>query len=74
MSALIDLTGRRFGSLLVRRRSGWDGSKNAVWICRCDCGNRRDVRGTNLTMGKTRSCGCQKGKLISETKRNRKHD
>ena len=69
MSALINLIGRRFGSLVVKRRQGWDGSKNAVWLCQCDCGNRVPERGTNLTAGLVHSCGCQKGKLISETKK-----
>ena len=54
-----DLTGQKFGRLLVleptERR---DANGTLVWRCRCDCGNETTVRHTNLTEGKTRSCGC----------------
>ncbi len=63
MSALIDLTGRRFGRLLVLGREGtyyYDDGFVAVplWRCRCDCGRETVVRGTCLRRGTTRSCGC----------------
>lgn len=28
------------------------------WKCACDCGGRREVRASSLTMKKVRSCGC----------------
>lgn len=50
-----DLTGRRFGKLVVLSRDVRDG----YWICECDCGNRKSIRGNSLTMRNgTRSCGC----------------
>ena len=62
---LIDLTGQRFGRLVVigleRRDNG------AIWRCRCDCGKEHVVRGTSLRAGSTESCGC----LLSETARER---
>lgn len=63
MSALIDLTGRRFGRLLVLRREGtyyYDDGFVAVplWRCRCDCGRETVVQGPCLRKGTTRSCGC----------------
>ena len=63
MSALIDLTGRRFGRLLVLRREGtyyYDDGFVAVplWRCRCDCGRETVVQGSCLRRGTTRSCGC----------------
>ena len=60
MSALKDLTGKRFGKLIVLRRSGNDKHKNATWLCQCDCGNRCNVVGANLWRGDTKSCGCYK--------------
>lgn len=53
MSALIDLTGRRFGRLLVVRREGSrrydDGFKVVpLWRCRCDCGAEERRRGVRL--------------------------
>ena len=57
MSKAIDLTGQRFGRLTVIERSE---SKNgiAAWLCKCDCGNTKIVRGVDLTRGMTKSCGC----------------
>lgn len=41
MPATIDLTGRRFGALVVVERAGRlkYGSLQPAWRCRCDCGN-----------------------------------
>lgn len=30
------------------------------WVCRCECGNYRTVRGHDLTTGNTKSCGCMR--------------
>lgn len=38
MGKFIDLTGMRFGRLVVLKRSP-DAGKGVKWICRCDCGN-----------------------------------
>ena len=53
----MDLTGQRFGKLVVQRR---DPGNEAKWICRCDCGRMKSIRGTSLTKKKepTRACGC----------------
>ncbi len=53
-----DLAGRRFGRLLVIKRS-LEPSKNLRWICKCDCGQVTDVRGDALkAKNPTVSCGC----------------
>ena len=31
------------------------------WLCRCDCGTEREVRGRSLLRGASRSCGCYRG-------------
>ncbi len=55
---LIDITGHRFGRLLVIRR-GENRQKKPAWLCRCDCGNEVEVRGSSLRRYKsTNSCGC----------------
>ena len=56
-----DLTGQRFGRLTVVACVGTDGHGNAVWECKCDCGNVTSVRSQNLRNGATRSCGCARG-------------
>lgn len=68
MSKLIDLTGQRFGRLIViEKTNARNGCTNAVWLCKCDCGNEVVVRGVSLRKGESRSCGC----LKSEQLRNR---
>lgn len=69
MSRLIDLTGQRFGRLLVIRKI--DIKKccsNASWLCRCDCGNEVIVRSTTLRKGESRSCGCLRAEYWREAK------
>lgn len=65
MSALIDLTGNRYGKLTVLCREGsWRDREGLystpMWRCRCDCGRETVVIGQNLKQGKTQSCGCIK--------------
>ena len=67
----MDLTGERFGKLLVLRRDpGRKDGGNYFWICECDCGNRKSIRGTSLVKdGGTRSCGCDQRAVASQTGR-----
>lgn len=58
MPRAIDLTGKRFGRLIVIGFSHRDQHKNKLWYCRCDCGNESIVRGGNLVSGGSTSCGC----------------
>lgn len=51
------LEGQRFGRLVVEEKGPAKGGQ-AVWRCRCDCGNVVDVLMGNLKQGMTRSCGC----------------
>lgn len=60
---LNDLTGKRFGRLLVIGRNKEDkinciGRHIATWSCLCDCGNTIITTGYLLTSGQTTSCGC----------------
>ena len=52
-----DLTGRRFGRLKVIKRAANRGNHTA-WRCRCDCGKVTFIRTSNLTTGRSQSCGC----------------
>ena len=58
MSRAIDITGQRFGKLIVIERVGTAQKGETLWKCKCDCGNEVVVRRTNLRTGHTRSCGC----------------
>ncbi len=57
-----NLLGQEFGWLTVIARAGSEktgGVSYATWTVRCKCGSADfPVRGTNLTKGRTRSCGC----------------
>lgn len=58
MPKLIDRRGRKYGRLLVVRRSGTDSCKKVLWECLCDCGKTTHVNSTALATGNTQSCGC----------------
>ena len=66
MSKFIDLTGQRFGKLLVIKRAKNNKSKNSRWECLCDCGNFSTVDGGNLIRkkGRTSSCGCGRLEML----------
>src|ERR1700690_436585 len=57
MNKPIDLTGQRFGRLLVLGRAG-NKAGHALWECRCTCGGLATVAGYQLRRGGTKSCGC----------------
>jgi hypothetical protein len=58
MRAVVDLSGKRFGSLVVLRRGArlYEYSTNACWVVRCDCGIEKTIHGPTLTRGRARSC------------------
>lgn len=58
MAASTDLTGQRFGRLLVQRRSGTAKNGAALWTCSCDCGKSAEIQAASLRAGRTQSCGC----------------
>lgn len=58
MPKKIDLTGQRFGKLVVIKESSERKSGRVCWECQCDCGNTIVVKGLSLKNGDTKSCGC----------------
>lgn len=58
MKPVEDITGRRFGRLVVLENAGPGYPRNHYWKVRCDCGTVFEVAGSNLRSGRTRSCGC----------------
>lgn len=51
-----DLTGKRFGRLIVINKASTQGK--AKWICKCDCGNTCETYADYLLSGHKKSCGC----------------
>lgn len=54
---LNDLTGNRYGRLVVIERSESRGHYT-FWLCRCDCGETIAINAYSLKDGRTKSCGC----------------
>lgn len=60
---LKDLTGKKFGRLLVLDHYDRLGEKHR-WLCRCDCGNVVPIAGSDLKRKRwSKSCGC----ILSES-------
>lgn len=62
---IIDLTGKRFGKLVVLRMAPHVVGDDVRWECVCDCGNEITVSGHSLKRGQTRSCGCYHSEVAS---------
>ena len=65
MGKIIDLTGQRFGKLVVQEldtsiplKSG----RHARWLCKCDCGNIKSIQSNHLRDGSATACcaACKK--------------
>jgi hypothetical protein len=57
----IDLIGKKFNLLTVMAFVGTVKQGNnsvSFYKCICDCGKTKSVKGTHLTRGDTKSCGC----------------
>ncbi|PFP30231.1 hypothetical protein COJ96_05830 [Bacillus sp. AFS073361] len=52
----VDHTGRQFGRLTAIRKVIIN--NRGHYVCRCECGNERIIRGDSLVGGKSKSCGC----------------
>jgi hypothetical protein len=64
----IDLTGRRFGHLVVERRAATNIRGYVAWRCRCECGTVV-VRSSDLLRrgsGPGTSCGCMRPAINRE--------
>lgn len=73
MPKFIDLTGQRFGRLVVIRKE--KSASQTRWLTRCDCGVERVVQGGNLKNGTCKSCGCLQRELLADRAKtaNRRH-
>jgi hypothetical protein len=56
-----DILNKKFGRLKVIEITDRRSPKGEIyWLCKCDCGNSKIIKGTHLTRNKRgiRSCGC----------------
>jgi hypothetical protein len=67
-SGFNDLSGKIFGYLTALEVFAWSNGKSPViWKCLCICGNYCNVKSDNLRDMHTKSCGCKRSILISES-------
>lgn len=67
-----DLSGNKYGRLLVLHETKKIKGRYRAWFCRCDCGSNVEVRENSLKTGNTKSCGCLIRDRLLE--RNTKHN
>ena len=64
--AIKDITGMRSGKLVAIQPCGFimrnDGRRNALWRCKCDCGNITTASSVEITHQRKKSCGCSRRK------------
>ena len=57
MGKRVDITGQRFGNLVVLGEVGRK-NRRVLWECLCDCGKHINIVSNSLQTGNTTSCGC----------------
>ena len=68
-----DLTGKRFGKLVVTGVSGERKNGYLMWNCRCDCGNEVLVDSRRLKKNTVKSCGCVPRMKIRQNLRGKRY-
>lgn len=58
--AMKNLVGKQFGKLSVEAFDHCTEDGRSYWLCKCECGNYKIVRGSHLQSGNVSSCGCAK--------------
>jgi hypothetical protein len=68
MAQKTDITGQKFGKLLVLSYSEkkTKDKKRMVW-CQCDCGNKKEITAANLVSGMSKTCGCERVETARKT-------
>ena len=54
----LSIIGKKFNRLLVVEYVKLDKNNRAIFKCQCDCGNIKNIIGSLVKSGKTKSCGC----------------
>jgi hypothetical protein len=70
MGRIADMVGKKFGKLTVVKMSDKQGIYYR-YLCKCECGNTKILRGASLRSGLTKSCGCIRSEYMSN--KNYKH-
>lgn len=66
----IKMIGKKYGRWTVIDEAGYhtepSGDKVRLYTCQCDCGEIRDIIGSSLRNGSSKSCGCLNSELASK--------
>ena len=66
MPKALDITNKRFGKLIAIKKMPSKNGKT-YWLCKCDCGEEKEIQTCHLTSGVTTSCGkCRVNPLFKE--------
>lgn len=72
MGKMVDLTGRTINRwFVVERIVGVRGGK-VMWLCQCQCGTRKLVRGSHLKAGISKGCHRCRAKLHGHSRRGKR--
>jgi len=70
MGKLIDIIGKKIGRLTVVKRSYPNAkNKDLMYVCKCECGTEKIIRGKDLRRGATKSCGCLHNEALGNRQR-----
>ena len=75
MKKIKDITNKKFGKLTVLKFIGRKPSGKqfkTIWLCKCDCGNSKEISYGDLINQHTTSCGCVHKQMVGNI--NRKHN
>jgi len=64
-----DLSGQKFGKLLVVQEAGRTKTQRVLWACLCECGGKKLIASSLIINGSARSCGCARSEALLGNKR-----
>lgn len=64
-----DLTGQRFGKLIVLGKINKNKNNQSIYLCKCDCGKEKKIRRSHLLDGRIKSCGCYRNECFSNRRK-----
>lgn len=69
-----DIVGKSFGRLTVISQHGKDSKHKTMWLCVCECGVTKVIRGQSIVDGVVVSCGCYNKDVLIERQTKHGHN